>query len=331
VAAFEARFARYCETRCMVGVGNGLDALGVALRAWRIGEGDEVIVPAHTFVATALAVEAAGATPVLVDVEADTGLIDPARVAEAITPRTRAVIPVHLYGHPADMDALRAVIGGRDIRILEDACQAHGARYKGRACGSLGEAAAFSFYPTKNLGALGDGGAIATADPALAQAARMIASYGASRKYHHEVGGRNSRLDALQAAVLDVKLDHLDAANARRSALALRYFLGLADLRGLRLPTVRVWAQPVWHVFPVQAPGRRDELAAFLAEHGVETNIHYPTPVHLQPCYAARWAAGDFPVAEALAGSVLSLPLDPMHSDPEIDYVIARVRDFFSR
>ena len=330
VAAFEQRFAAYCGAGQMVGLGNGLDALVLALKAWGVGPGDEVIVPAHTFVATSLAVDEVGATQVLVDVESDTGLMDMAQVAAAITARTRAIVPVHLYGHPVDMDGLCAAIGGRDIKVLEDACQAHGARYKGRRCGGLGDAAAFSFYPTKNLGALGDGGALVTSDPATADGARMIANYGSREKYRHEVAGRNSRLDPLQAAVLSTKLDHLDAWNARRSRLALRYFQGLADLRGLELPGVRAWAEPVWHVFPVRAPGVRDELLAYLNKNGVGTNIHYPTPVHLQPCYEGRWRQGDFPAAEALAKSLLSLPLDPTHADREIDFVIARIREFFS-
>jgi dTDP-4-amino-4,6-dideoxygalactose transaminase len=330
VEGFEARFAAYCGAGAMVGVGNGLDALTLALKAWGIGPGDEVIAPAHTFVATALAVDEVGATPVLVDVEPDTGLIDLARTAAAITPRTRAIIPVHLYGHPADMDGLAAIVAGRDIKVLEDACQAHGARYKGRRCGSLGDAAAFSFYPTKNLGALGDGGALVTRDAAAAERVRMLANYGSRQKYRHELAGRNSRLDPLQAAVLDVKLGHLDVWNARRGELALRYLTGLADLRGLELPAVRGWAEPVWHVYPVRAPGRRDELAAFLAEHGVGSNIHYPIPVHLQPCYEGRWREGDYPAAERLASSLLSLPLDPFHTDAEIQHVIATVRAFFS-
>lgn len=329
VAAFEARFADYCGAEHMVGLGNGLDALAITLRAWGVGPGDEVIVPAHTFVATALAVDEVGATPVLVDVEPDTGLMDMARLEDAITGRTRAIIPVHLYGHPVDMDGLRAAIDGRDIKVLEDACQAHGARYKGPPRRRLGDAAAFSFYPTKNLGALGDGGALVTDHADTAGAVRMIANYGSLEKYRHEIPGRNSRLDPLQAAVLGVKLEHLDAGNARRSQLALRYFLGLTDVRGLELPAVRGWAQPVWHVFAVRAPGVRDALQAFLAEGGVGTNIHYPTPVHLQPCYAGRWSPGEFPVAEALGHSLLSLPLDPTHSDREIDFVIARVRAFF--
>jgi len=327
---FEASFAEYCQAQACVGVGNGLEALALTLRAWGIGPGDEVIVPAHTFVASALAVDDAGATPVLVDVEPDTGLMDMKKVAAAIGPATRAVMPVHLYGHPADMDALAEAIGGRDIKVLEDACQAHGAEYKGRRCGALGDAAAFSFYPTKNLGALGDGGAVTTRDPALADHVRMLANYGSREKYRHEIAGRNSRLDSLQAAVLSVKLPHLDVWNARRGELALRYLMGLADLRGLGLPPVRGWARPIWHVFPVRAPGVRDELQKFLATRGVGTNIHYPIPVHLQPCYAGRWAAGDFPVAEQLAASVLSLPLDATHSNREIDFVIAAVREFFS-
>jgi dTDP-4-amino-4,6-dideoxygalactose transaminase len=330
VAAFEHDFAAYCEAPHMVGVGNGLDALTLTLRAWGIGPGDEVICPAHTFIATALAVEAVGATPVLVDVEPDTGLIDAAAIAAALTDRTRAVIPVHLYGHPADMDGIRDALAGHNVRILEDACQAHGARYRGRRAGSLGDAAAFSFYPTKNLGAAGDGGAV-TADPATAAAVRRLANYGAAAKYEHQELGVNSRLDPMQAAILATKLPWLDAWNARRSALALRYFRALAGVDGLLLPAVRGWAEPVWHVFPIRVPGRRDALQARLAERGVGTNIHYPTPVHLQPCYAGRWRAGDFPAAEALAQSLLSLPLDPTHSEAEIDHVAAQVRAFFER
>jgi len=329
VEQFEDAFAAYCGAEHMVGVGNGLEALSLTLRAWGIGPGDEVITPAHTFIATTLAVDAVGATPVLVDVEADTGLIDVDQVARAITPRTRAILPVHLYGHPADMDGLRAAIGERDILILEDAAQAHGARYKGLPCGGLGDAAAFSFYPTKNLGALGDGGAIVTRDPRCAAEARRFANYGSTTKYVHEVIGANSRLDPLQAAVLSVKLPHLDRWNLRRRTLAALYLEGLAGIEGLDLPAVRSWAEPVWHVFAVRAPGRRDALQAHLEASGVGVNIHYPTPVHLQPCSAGRWRRGEFPVAEALCDSVLSLPLDPHHSESEIRFVIEKVRAFF--
>ena len=244
-AAFEAAFAAYCGTDRTVGVGNGLDALTLALRAWEIGPGDEVIVPAHTFVATAMAVDEVGAEVVLVDVEPDTGLMDVTQVAAAISGRTRAIIPVHLYGQPVDMDGLVAAVDGRDIKILEDACQAHGARYKGRRCGGLGDAAAFSFYPTKNLGALGDGGALVTQFSGLADQVRMLANYGSMEKYRHDLVGRNSRLDPLQAAVLSLKLDRLDGWNARRAELALRYFMGLAGVPGLELPGVRAWAEPV--------------------------------------------------------------------------------------
>ena len=330
VAAFEEEFAAYSGAKIGVGVNNGTSALHLALLAAGVGPGDEVITVPFTFVASVAAIHYTGAKAVLVDIDPVTYTMDPAGIEAAITPRTKAIVPVHLYGQPADIDGLRAAIGGRDIKILEDAAQAHGARYKGRRCGALGDAAAFSFYPTKNLGALGDGGALVTSDAGTADAARMIANYGSAEKYRHEILGRNSRLDPLQAAVLSLKLEHLDAWNARRSQLALRYFLGLSDVRGLELPSVRGWAEPVWHVFAVRAPGVRDDLQAFLASHGVGTNIHYPIPVHLQPCYAGRWREGDFPVAEALAKSLLSLPLDPMHTDREIDLVIRRVREFFN-
>lgn len=329
VERFESAFATYCGAEHMVGVGNGLDALSLTLRAWGIGPGDEVVTPAHTFIATALAIEAVGATAVLVDVEAGTGLIDVDRAAEAITSRTRALLPVHLYGHPADMDGLRGVLGNRDVPILEDAAQAHGARYKGRPCGGLGDAAAFSFYPTKNLGALGDGGGVVTGDPLCANRVRRLANYGSAAKYVHEIFGGNSRLDPLHAAVLSVKLERLDAWNQRRRDLAALYLEGLAGIEGLLLPAVRAWAEPVWHVFAVRAPGRRDALQAYLESHGVGTNIHYPTPLHLQPCYAGRWSPGAFPVAEALGASLLSLPLDPLHTDSEIQFVIDKVRVFF--
>jgi dTDP-3-amino-3,4,6-trideoxy-alpha-D-glucose transaminase len=329
VSRFESAFAAYCGADRAVGVGNGLDALELVLRAWEVGPEDEVVVPANTFIATALAVTATGAKLRLVDVEPDTGLMDMSRLSAAVGERTRVVVPVHLYGHPVDMDRLAAAIAGRDIRILEDACQAHGARYKGHRCGGLGHAAAFSFYPTKNLGGLGDGGAVTTREAETAERVRLLANYGSREKYVHEAVGRNSRLDPLQAAVLAAKLGQLDSLNARRGELALRYFAGLADLRGLQLPPARSWAEPVWHVYPVRAPTARDELRDFLASRGVGTNIHYPIPVHLQPCYRDQWSAGAFPCAEQFAKSVLSLPLDPTHSEREIDFVIARVREFF--
>jgi dTDP-3-amino-3,4,6-trideoxy-alpha-D-glucose transaminase len=329
LADFEASFAEYCGVGHAVGVGNGLDALALTLAAWGIGPGDEVVVPAHTFVATALAVDRVGATPVLVDVEAETGLLDPALLEAVITRRTRAVIPVHLYGQACDMDAIRAVVGARDIKVLEDACQAHGALYKGRRCGSLGDAAAFSFYPTKNLGALGDGGAVVTDDAALAAAVRRLGNYGSVAKYQHEVVGLNSRLDPLQAAVLSAKLPSLDRANARRGELAELYLAGLAGPPPFVLPTVRDYGRPAWHVFAVRCR-RRDQLARFLAERGIDANIHYPTPLHEQACYAGRFEGQSFPQAEGWAREVLSLPLDSTHTNAEILAVIDAVTDFFS-
>jgi dTDP-3-amino-3,4,6-trideoxy-alpha-D-glucose transaminase len=331
VKAFESAFARYCEVAHAVGVGNGYQALVLALQAWSIGPGDEVIVPANTFPGTALAVSEAGARPVLVDAEENTGLIDVAQVGNAVTGRTRAVIPVHLYGHPADMDPLGAIAHKHGLFVLEDACQAHGARYKGRRCGSLGDAAAFSFYPTKNLGALGDAGAVVTADEQLAAAVRQRANYGCSAKYYYQVLGTNSRLDPLQAAVLAAKLPHIDGWHERRRAHAARYLAGLSDIDGLALPAVREWAEPAWHAFPVLVRGgRRDQLQTALSVAGIGSNIHYPVPVHLQECYADRgWRVGAFPASERRANEQLSLPLDAMHSRDEIERVIDAVRRFF--
>lgn len=328
VRQFEQAFARYCESSSAVGVGNGLDALSLLLRAKGIGAGDEVIVPAHTFVATALAVDAVGATPVLVDVDEGSALIDAELIGGAITDRTKAIIPVHLYGHPADMDAIKAEIGDRDIMILEDAAQAHGARYKGRRCGSLGDAAAFSFYPTKNLGALGDAGAITAGNADLAEQVRLIGNYGSREKYLHELPGVNSRLDPLNAKVLLAKLRYIDDWNAVRRKLADLYMSGLDGIDGLKLPRVHSWAEPVWHVFPVRVEQGRDDLLKHLASRGIGSNIHYPTPVHRQPCYQGRWA-GEFPNADRLGRTLLSLPLDAVLSEREVCQVIAAVREFF--
>lgn len=309
--AFEDDFAAYCSTRHCVGVANGLDALHLILRAYGIGPGDEVIVPAHTFIATWLAVSHAGAAVVPVDVDAATGNLDPSRVAAALTPRTRAVMPVHLYGQPADIDGLRDAIGGRDLRIIEDAAQAHGARYRGRTVGSLGSAAGFSFYPGKNLGALGDGGAIVTDDDTLADAVRRLRNYGSAVKYHHETVGWNSRLDELQAAFLRVKMSHLEAWTAARRNAARAYLQGLAGLPGLVLPSPTEGCEPVWHLFVVRS-SRRDELQAHLAARGIGTLIHYPVPPHLQGAYLPLGhRPGDFPAAEAWAREALSLPLWP--------------------
>lgn len=325
VRAFEEEFARYCGTAHAVGVSNGLDALHVVLRAWGVGAGDEVIVPSHTFIATWLAVTYAGATPVPVEVDPATYTIDPARIAAAITPRTRAIIPVHLYGHPVDMDPIMTLAERHGLKVLEDAAQAQGARYRGRRAGALGHAAAFSFYPGKNLGAVGDGGAVTTDDSALARRVRMLCNYGSERKYEHTTQGVNARLDELQAAVLRAKLPHLDAWNRRRAAVAARYEAALAD-GPLALPRAAGWAEPVWHLYVVRA-AERDALQQQLASRGVHTLVHYPTPVHRQPAYAGcAVPSGGLPVADTLAAEVLSLPVGPHMSDAQVEYVADCVR-----
>ena len=319
--AFEQAFAAFCGVNHCVGVGNGLDALALALRALGVGAGDEVIVPAFTFVATWFSVSLLGARPVPVDVGED-GLMDPAGIAPAITARTRAVVPVHLFGRLADMDAVRAVANG--IPVVEDAAQAHGAALHGRRAGTLGALAAFSFYPTKNLGALGDGGAVTTDDPVLAQRVRLLSNYGSDRKYCHEVLGQNSRLDPMQAGFLAAKLPGLHAANARRRHVADLYRAGLEGISGLLLPAMG-GDDMVWHQFVVQTAGR-DGLQAGLARCGVGTTIHYPTAPFDQPCYAGQYDPTRFPAASRLAATVLSLPMADYLRDGEVAAVIQAVR-----
>lgn len=326
VEAFEAEFAAYTGAVECVGVANGLDALHLALRALGIGAGDEVIVPSNTFVATWLAVTHAGAHPVPVEPLEATHNIDPVRIEAAITPRTRAIIPVHLYGQPADLDPILAVAHRHGLRVLEDAAQAHGARYKGRRIGSHGDAVAWSFYPGKNLGAMGDGGAVTTCDPQLAARLRILRNYGSRVKYVHELTGYNSRLDPIQAAVLRVKLACLDEWNERRRALARQYQSGLAGL-GLTLPAVPSWAEPVWHLYVIRH-SRRDVLQQALQAACIQTLVHYPTPPHLQQAYASSgWAHGSLPLAEQLAGQVLSLPIGPHLSDDHAHEVIRAAHD----
>lgn len=330
VKAFEAEFARVLGVGEVVGVGNGLDALAIILQALNIGPGDEVIVCAAGFVATALAVTKVGARPVFVDCRPG-GNLDPAQLEAAFSERTRAVIPTHLYGLPADMEAILAMADKYGYPVIEDACQAHGVTLKGRWCGTLGRAAAFSFYPTKNMGALGDGGCIATNDPNLADQARRLANYGSIHKYHHDILGCNSRLDELQAAVLRLKLKGLPGWNERRRQLAVTYDQALADLPGLVRPEVPPKAVVNWHVYAVRVKnGQREELAAFLAERGIGTNVHYPLALHQQGCYAAEYGEQCFPEAEAWARETLSLPLDQSHSQAEIDAVCRLVREFFT-
>jgi dTDP-4-amino-4,6-dideoxygalactose transaminase len=324
VAAFEAAFASYCEARHCVGVANGLDALTLILRALGVGAGDEVIVPGHTFVATWLAVTQAGATPVPVDIDEATLALDPALIGDAIGPRTRAIVPVHLYGSPADMHAIADIAARHGLAVVEDAAQAHGARYRGRRAGGLGVAAGFSFYPAKNLGALGDGGAVVTSDDALAACVRRLRNYGALARGDHEIAGVNSRLDELQAALLAVKLRVLDRDNERRAAAAARYRALLADLP-LALPRAVDGGEPAWHLFVVRTP-LRDRVRASLAAAGIETSIHYPVPPHRQRAYAAL-RRRSLPVTERVCGEVLSLPLWPGIDATQQERVASALRD----
>ena len=306
--AFEHEYAAYCGVAHCIGMGNGLDALHLILRGLGVGAGDEVIVPSHTFIATWLAVSQAGATPVPVEPDLQTYNMDPARIEAAITPRTRAIMPVHLYGQPADMDPINEIARRYGLCVIEDAAQAHGAQYKGRRVGALADAAAFSFYPGKNLGALGDGGAVTTNDANLAAKLRMLRNYGASVKYEHEVAGHNSRLDEIQAAVLRVKLPHLDSENARRRMLAANYLEALAGTSVL-LPRVLPGAVPVWHLMVVRTENR-DSVQTALQRRQIGSMIHYPKASHLQGAYADQsWSA--LPIAEQLQSSVLSLPIAP--------------------
>ena len=324
VEAFEAEYAAWCEARHAVSVANGLDALHLALRALDVGPGDEVIVPSNTYIATWLAVSQCGATPVPVEPLDATYNLDPARIEAALTARTKVILPVHLYGQPVDLDPILQLARKHGLRVLEDGAQAHGARYKGRRLGGHGDAVAWSFYPGKNLGALGDGGAVTTNDAELAERIRVLRNYGSRVKYVNEVRGFNSRLDPLQAAVLRVKLAHLDDWNARRKVIAAQYLAGLADC-GLVLPQVPAFADPVWHLFVVRHP-RRDELQKRLAESGVGSLIHYPIPPHRQAAYAdAGFKPGDFPLANAQAEQVLSLPIGPHLSQADAKAVMQRV------
>jgi dTDP-4-amino-4,6-dideoxygalactose transaminase len=316
VEAFEREFAAYCGMKHCIGVGNGLEALHLILRAYGIGVGDEVIVPANTYIATWLAVSYAGAVPVPVEPDARTCNLNPALVEAAITPRTRALLPVDLYGQPADMDPIRDIAHRHGLKVIEDAAQAHGALYKGRKAGSLGDAAGWSFYPGKNLGALGDAGAVTTNDDEVADRLRVLRNYGSRVKYYNEVKGFNSRLDPLQAAFMRVKLPHLDEWNRRRKSIAAGYLKALADVEGLQLPFVPEGMEPSWHLFVVRHPDRAG-LQGHLTQAGIGTLIHYPVPPHLSNAYAEMGSkVGDFPITEDLAQTVLSLPMGP-HLQPD--------------
>jgi dTDP-4-amino-4,6-dideoxygalactose transaminase len=325
LSAFEAEYARWVDAEHCVGVANGLDALHLCLRAMEVGEGDEVIVPSNTYIATWLAVSQAGATLVPVEPDPRTYNLDPARIEAAIGPKTRAILPVHLYGQPADMDPILEIARDRGVWVLEDAAQAHGARYRGRQVGGIGHATAWSFYPGKNLGAFGDGGAVTTNDARLADRIRVLRNYGSRVKYVNEVPGWNSRLDEVHAATLRVKLRHLDAWNQRRRAIADRYLEHLEDLE-IGLPVVLESTEPVWHLFVLRVADR-DRLQQSLRDRGVSTLIHYPIPPHLQDAYAAfSWSVGSFPISEAIHREVLSLPIGPHLSEADVWMVIDAVR-----
>ena len=324
VEEFESDFADFVGANHCVGVSNGLDALRLALRSLEVGPGDEVIVPSNTFIATWLAVSECGALPVPVEPDVATYNLDPAKMAAAISPRTKVVIPVHLYGQPAHLDPLLELARERGLRVLEDAAQAHGARYKGKPIGSHGDLVAWSFYPGKNLGALGDAGAVTTNDQALADRVRLLRNYGSSQRYVHELRGLNCRLDPLQAAVLRVKLRHLTEWNDRRARIARRYTRELAGC-GLVLPYVPDWADPVWHLYCVRHP-QRDHFRKRLSEEGVETLIHYPIPPHLQKAYAELgYKRSALPIAEMMAETLVSIPIGPALSEEQVDYVISTI------
>ncbi len=322
--AFEVEFAEYCDVDYCVGVGNGLEALHLLLCAYGIGPGDEVIVPSNTFIATWLAVTQSGARPVPVEPDINTHNIDYTRIEAAITPLTRAIIPVHLYGQPADMDPINEVARRHGLIVIEDAAQAQGARYKGRRAGSLGHAAGTSFYPGKNLGALGDGGAILTNDKSIADQVKRLRNYGSDVKYQHDIIGYNSRLDELQAAMLRVKLRKLDYWNSQRVEIADKYQLQLQDCNVV-LPSVLNWTQPVWHLFVIRS-NKRDVLQKYLMDHGVETMIHYPVPPRMQKCYVNDRLP--LFVSEEISKNILSLPIYPHMSNEAVDKVVSSIRSF---
>lgn len=324
---FEKAFAQYCDRKYCVGVGNGLDALMLALKALGVGEGDEVIVPSNTYIATALAVTYVGAKPVFVEPDIKTFNIDPNRIEAAITGKTKAIMPVHLYGQACDMDPIMEIAQKYSLYVVEDCAQAHGATYKGKMIGSFGDAAGFSFYPGKNLGALGDAGAMVTNNKEIADKVRALGNYGSDYKYHHIYLGNNSRLDEMQAAFLSAKLPHLDKINAERRRIANRY---LNDIKNTQivLPYIPEYASPVWHIFGIRCK-RRTELETFLNERGIGTNKHYPIPMHLQECYKdLGFKNGDFPIAEEISATELSIPMYYGMADQEIQYVIDSINEF---
>ena len=324
---FEKEFAKYCGTEYCVGVGNGLDALMLSLKALDIQQGDEVIVPSNTYIATALAVTYVGATPVFVEPDIHTFNIDPAKIEDKITDRTKAIIPVHLYGQSCDMDSILSIANKYNLYVVEDCAQAHGARYKGEKVGSFGDLAGFSFYPGKNLGALGDAGAAVTNRKILADKVRALGNYGSDYKYHHILKGNNSRLDEMQAAFLDAKLPYLDKMNEERRRIAQIYLTGIVNPE-IILPYVAPENEPVWHVFAIRTP-KRDALEKYLNANGIGTNKHYPIPLHLQECYNdLGFKEGDYPIAEEISATELSLPMYYGMTDDDVNYVIEIINKF---
>jgi len=328
VEAFEREFANYCDAKYCVGVGNGLDALILILRSYDIGAGSEVIVPANTYIATWLAISYVGASPVPVEPNLQTYNLDPDRIEAAVTARTRAILPVHLYGQPAEMESIRKIALRHGLTVIEDAAQGHGGEHQGKRAGNLGDAAAFSFYPTKNLGAFGDAGAVVTNDDAVADRVRVLRNYGSRNRYHNEVKGINSRLDPIQASFLRVKLKYLSEWNARRTKIANKYLEGLKGQPNLIPPAVAPEAKPAWHLF-VLRHRRRDELQKHLRDAGIGTLIHYPIPPHLSGAYATEdWKQGDFPISEELANTVISVPLHPHLGGEATALVIESLQEF---
>ncbi|HBA96475.1 MAG TPA: aminotransferase [Lachnospiraceae bacterium] len=324
---FEGNFAKYCGTKYCVGCGNGLDALMLSLKAFGIGSGDEVIVPSNTYIATVLAVTYAGAVPVFAEPDIRTFNIDPSNIKKLITDRTKAVIPVHLYGQACDMDSIMEIAREYNLYVIEDCAQAHGAMYKGRMAGSFGDAAGFSFYPGKNLGALGDAGAVVTNSKELADKINALGNYGSDYKYHHIYKGNNSRLDELQAAFLSAKLPYLDRMNEERRRIA-RYYINNINNPEIILPYVIEEASPVWHIFAIRAR-RRDELEKYLYENGISTNKHYPIPIHMQECYKDLGIkAGELPVAEEISSTELSLPMYYGMKDEEVCFITDTINRF---
>jgi dTDP-4-amino-4,6-dideoxygalactose transaminase len=328
VELFEQEFADYCEAKYAVGLDTGISALELALRAHGIEAGDEVITVSHTFIASVSSISFTGAQPVFVDVDSKTYTMDASQIEAAITPRTKAILPVHLYGQPADMDAILAIARKRHLVVIEDACQAHGAHYKGKRVGTLGDAGCFSFYPAKNLGAYGDGGMLVTNSVEVAEKMRMLRNYGQREKYHHVFLAYNRRLDTLQAAVLRVKLRHLDDWNAGRQQAARLYDELLKDVGGVIPPHAASDRTHVYHLYVIQHP-RRDALMSHLREQGVSAGLHYPTPVHLQPCYESLGVPrGSLPVTESLAPRILSLPMYPEITREQVEHVCQQIRQF---